>query len=110
MVREIALRIPYREVYVPSRSRKYIALVDPESSRMNAAINPGFSEVRSRVVELVSDYVVEGDDPDWKWIILPVNHVREGGGSRSRLVDLDHGTCDTCFTTLPATGVCDNCA
>ncbi|MDN4489247.1 hypothetical protein QQX13_00215 [Demequina sp. SYSU T00068] len=111
LVREIASKIPYDRIYVPRQSRAYIALVEPDSGKIVAAIHSGYVSIHTSVAGALEDYTLYADTEAsaWWWIELPVNSIRDGGQTMTAREPRDHGTCPTCFVALPATGRCDTC-
>ncbi|RRJ87869.1 hypothetical protein EG850_03175 [Gulosibacter macacae] len=51
---------------------------------------------------------VESFDSQRGWgLVHPENKLREASATPAKAAPIDYGVCDSCFLTLPATGVCD---
>jgi hypothetical protein len=105
LAREIAARVPHSAIYIPTQSRQYIALMDPEGKRMSVAINKGYAWVRPDVAPTLEGIATE--DAGWWGVDFPENSLRVGGGTRKRENARARPVCDLCWSVLPATGICD---
>lgn len=96
LVRETAARLEYADVYIPRKSRPYIALA--KNGAVVAYVNSGRIDIPR-------------GDGTYENIELPT-HGSQGlrsGGRHSRVVETEPAVCPVCCTALPATGVCDEC-
>ncbi|MDQ1125042.1 hypothetical protein QE428_000075 [Microbacterium sp. SORGH_AS 505] len=93
-VRDFLSQHRYREFYIP-RSRTYIAGV-PYEGDQKAFFHSGY--IWHRVGKGVG-----------QTIELPVNRLRDGGGSRNSKAEARVSFCPDCSMQLPASGACAYC-
>lgn len=93
-VRDFLSKHRYREFYIPRRGT-YIAGV-PEDGGQKAFFHSGY--IWHRVGRGVGETIE-----------LPVNRLRDGGGSRNSKAEARVSFCPDCSMQLPASGVCAYC-
>lgn len=88
----------YGRIYMPAKSRAYLAFEGAGGPPAIAWLHSGFIEVRTAPGK-------------YETTVLPTNSVRMGGGggTRQERADAQLAPCPSCYITLPATGVCGAC-
>lgn len=99
LAREVLATVRYGRIYIPSKSRPYIAFEGPDGPPVAAYLNTGYIDVHK-------------PEGGYDTTEFPTN---ARGRERRRattpgFTSADARTCPTCQYALPATGVCDNCA
>ncbi|MFN3866098.1 MAG: hypothetical protein ACK4MD_05215 [Demequina sp.] len=98
VVRKTLASLEFGRVYIPRKSRPYIALEDPNSGPVVAYVNPGSIDIHE-------------PRGGYRRVELP---TYRNGGVRSGVVRRNHddeqrAACPSCYTELPASGVCGTC-
>lgn len=107
LAREVEKLVPHSGLYIPAQSRAYIAMVEPDGTRIIASINRGYAWVRDDAGSTLGDIAVREHD---YWIVpFPTNSLHASGYSQSKGHASDEPICESCHTTLPSSGVCDTC-
>lgn len=96
-IRAAVASVKFSRAYIPS-SRSHIGLEAEDGGPDLAFVGAGFVALHPRGGKSA-------------WVDLPIAPTRAGGYTQSRRVEFDRpvAACGTCFTKLPATGVCDYC-
>ncbi|WP_062378874.1 hypothetical protein [Demequina pelophila] len=94
-VRETVAGLEFARVYLPP-SRSYIGLESADARRNVAKVHSGYIEIT----------VARGER---RYVELPINKIRAGGGTRVRVAEEAPAVCPRCFVAVPLTGVCVTC-
>lgn len=97
LVRETVASLDYVRVYIPAKTRPYIAL-EGASGGVVAYVNSGTIDIH----KLKGGY---------ERIELPTNRLgaASGGGTKRHPADEKREPCPRCFTELPKSGACGTC-
>ncbi|WP_062460862.1 hypothetical protein [Demequina soli] len=98
LVRETVAGLEYGRIYVPTKSRPYIALEGSDGAPVVAYVNSGTVDIHR-------------PEGGYDRVELPTNRLgaASGGGAKRHPADLQRDACPACFTELPASGLCGTC-
>ncbi|WP_062135192.1 hypothetical protein [Demequina aestuarii] len=98
LARETLATFEHGRIYMPVKSRQYVAFEGREGPPALAWLHSGYVELRTA-------------PGTYSHVPLPTNSIGggSGGGTRRNRADEQREPCPTCYTELPATGMCGTC-